>query len=125
MPLPGSYGSYAVDDLLSVTVTDGPSSIHVSAAGEVDSHSAPRLAAALETAIAKGTRQVVADLEEVTFLDSAGVHVLGTAHRQARAAGGRLRVIASRRAVLRPLQLTGLWAVLSTEADPCPAGVPA
>jgi anti-sigma B factor antagonist len=110
--------SCAVDDLLSVAVTAGPSSIHVSAAGEVDSHSGPRLAVALETAIATGTRHVVADLEEVTFLDSAGVHVLWTAHRQALAAGGELRVVASRRAVLRPLQLTGLWPLLAAECGP-------
>jgi anti-sigma B factor antagonist len=122
MPL---LGCCPINDLLSVTVTDGPSSIRVSAAGEVDSHSAPRLAAALETAIARGTRHVVAALEEVTLLDSAGVHVLGTAHRQARAAGGHLPGVASRRAVLRPLRLTGLWPLLAADCGPRPADLSA
>ena len=62
---------------------------------------------------------VTADLTAVSFLDSAGVHALAAAYRRAGAAGVRLRVLASNRAVLRPLQLTGLWPLLVTEPTSC------
>jgi len=54
------------------------------------------------------------DLTRVTFLDSAGLTVLVVAHRAAERSG---RVLAlrcgTRRAVVRPLTITGLFGVLT------------
>jgi len=90
-----------------------PASALVTAAGEVDSCSAPRLAAELEDAIAGDALQVIVDLTAVTFLDSVGVHALAAAYRRAEAAVIRLRVRDSHRAMMRSLELTGLWGLLA------------
>ncbi len=52
------------------------------------------------------------DLHGVTFLDSAGLCVLAAAHRRSVRDGIRLRVLASSRAVVRPMQITGLYDLL-------------
>lgn len=88
---------------------------HLTLAGEVDCTSAPRVVAALDEVLAAAPREVLVDLTAVTFLDSAGLCTLAAAHRTALAAGGRLRVLAATRAVIRPLQITGLWALLGGE----------
>jgi anti-sigma B factor antagonist len=41
--------------------------------------------------------------------------VLAAAHRRAAAEGVRLRVLASSRAVIRPMQITGLYDLLRVE----------
>jgi anti-sigma B factor antagonist len=84
-------------------------------AGEVDCTSAPQVGAVLDELVDAAPRDVVVDLTAVTFLDSAGLCTLAVAHRKALAAGGRLRVLAATRAVMRPLQITGLWDLLSGE----------
>ncbi|WP_281245442.1 STAS domain-containing protein [Geodermatophilus ruber] len=94
----------AVDDRVRLTVV-----------GEVDSSSAPALRAALGDVLVAGVTQVIVDLDGVTFLDSAGLCVLAGAHRQATELGLRLRILASGRPVIRPLQLTGLWELLDVE----------
>ncbi|MGY2001635.1 STAS domain-containing protein [Blastococcus sp. SYSU DS1024] len=84
-------------------------------AGEVDCTSAPRVGAVLDELVDAAPREVVVDLTAVTFLDSAGLCALAAAHRKALAAGGQLRVLAATRAVIRPLQITGLWNLLAGE----------
>jgi anti-sigma B factor antagonist len=106
-PDPGHIVRFAVS-------ADGPV-VRVSAAGEVDSSSAPLLRTELETVLGGDLRELVVDLDAVTFLDSAGLSVLAGAHRRTTALGVRLRVLASSRAVIRPLQITGLWDLLGAE----------
>jgi len=102
-------------DLLAVsTTTDGPAA-RVITGGEIDSSSAPQLRAELEEILAAGVRELTVDLTGVTFLDSAGLCVLAAVHRRAVAEGVRLRVLVSTRAVIRPLQITGLWDLLGVE----------
>lgn len=106
---------------LTLTLTREDRRTQISAAGEVDSCSAPRLAAALGRALADGAREVAVDLHAVTVLTSAGVHALAAACRDAAPAGARLRVAASRPAVRRPLELSGLWQRVGAGRDPgCP-----
>jgi len=112
MPPPVSLDA---DELLTLTIRNRQASAMVIAAGEVDSFSAPQLADALAALLASAPREVTVDLDAVSFLDSAGVHVLAQTYRAAAAAGINLTVLASRRAVTRPLQLTGLWALLSPD----------
>ena len=59
--------------------------------------------------------ELTVDLGRVTFLDSAGLCVLAAAHRRAVRQDVRMRVLASSRAVIRPLQITGLWELLHAE----------
>ena len=99
-------------DVRAATSSTGPT---VAVAGEVDSTSAPGLGNCLLEVIARpGTTTVELDLRGVTFLDSAGLSALATAHRAAEAAGRDLRMrCGTTRAVVRPLQITGLWTVFT------------
>jgi anti-sigma B factor antagonist len=83
--------------------------------GEIDSTTAPGLRnCLLEVLDRPGSSTVEVDLRGVTFLDSAGLSALATAHRSAQAAGRALHMrCGTTRAVVRPLQITGLWTVFS------------
>ncbi|MGY1601780.1 STAS domain-containing protein [Geodermatophilus sp. SYSU D00815] len=102
-------------DLLALSSTVVGATAHVSTVGEVDSSSAPELRAELDRLLDGGARELVVDLTAVTFLDSAGLCVLAAVHRRAVADGVRLRVLASSRAVVRPMQITGLFDLLAVE----------
>ena len=99
-------------ELVTVTVSTSDTVVRVTAAGEVDSTSAPVLREQIDAVIDNGAPEFVVDLVQVTFLDSAGLCVLAAAHRRAGDRGIRMRVLASSRAVIRPLQITGLWSLL-------------
>jgi anti-sigma B factor antagonist len=92
----------------------GPATV-VTAAGEIDSTSAPVLRQHLEALLDSDVGELTVDLRRVTFLDSAGLCVLATAHRRAVRQDVRMRVVASSRAVIRPMQITGLWELLRAE----------
>lgn len=102
-------------DLIALSVTTTDTTARVSAVGEIDSSSSPRLRAAIDRLFDAGVRELVVDLDGVTFLDSAGLCVLAAAHRRAVVDGVLLRVLVSNRAVRRPLQITGLWDLLAVE----------
>jgi anti-sigma B factor antagonist len=113
--------------LVTVDVSGPPEDVRLTVTGEVDSSSAPLLRQHLDTVLDGQVAGITIDLGGVTFLDSAGLCVLAAAHRRSVAQQVRLRVLASSRAVIRPLQITGLWALLRVEhveppqADPTPA----
>ncbi len=99
-------------ELVTVTVSTSDTVVRVTVAGEVDSTSAPVLREQIDAVIDSGAPEFVVDLVQVSFLDSAGLCVLAAAHRRAGERGIRMRVLASSRAVIRPLQITGLWSLL-------------
>lgn len=102
-------------ELMSVSTARTDAGGRVAVAGEVDSSTAPRLTSCIDTLLASAPRELVVDLCEVTFLDSAGLHALVAAHTRAQQVGARLRVLVATRAALRPIQVTGLWEVLGAE----------
>jgi anti-sigma B factor antagonist len=99
-------------ELVTVDVTATGPAVRVTAAGEIDSTSAPVLRARFDSLLDDSVEEVTVDLTQVTFLDSAGLCVLAAAHRRAAGQGVRMQVLASSRAVIRPLQITGLWSLL-------------
>jgi len=102
-------------ELVSVDVSVvGPGAV-VTATGEIDSTSAPVLRERLEPLLDGALGDVTVDLTGVSFLDSAGLCVLAAAHRRAAESGVTFRVLASSRAVIRPLQITGLWNLFKAE----------
>ena len=109
-------------ELVTVTVSTSDTVVRVTAAGEVDSTSAPVLREQIDAVIDNGAPEFVVDLVQVTFLDSAGLCVLAAAHRRAGDRGIRMRVLASSRAVIRPLQSTGLWSLLGASAVSAQSG---
>jgi anti-sigma B factor antagonist len=80
--------------------------------GEVDMVSAPALRDALVNGLGDGGTFVV-DMTGVTFLGSAGLAVLVEAARLAQQSNAALKVVATARAVTRPLEATGLGEVFS------------
>jgi anti-sigma B factor antagonist len=104
-----------VDDIVSIEVVESNSAVCVTAVGEIDSTSAPVLRQRLDALLEGEVRELTVDLGRVTFLDSAGLCVLAATHRRALRQDVRMRVLASSRAVIRPLQITGLWELLHAE----------
>jgi anti-sigma B factor antagonist len=104
-----------ISDLVTIDVAESDSVVCVTAVGEIDSTSAPVLRQKLDAVLEGGLRELTVDLGRVTFLDSAGLCVLAATHRRAVRQDVRMRVLASSRAVIRPLQITGLWELLKAE----------
>jgi anti-sigma B factor antagonist len=79
---------------------------------EVDITNAARLRGVLyETAVARhGT--LVIDMSQTRFCDTAGIHALVSAHKQAQAEHGDLRLIIATPSVRRIFTLTGLDRVI-------------
>jgi anti-anti-sigma factor len=92
---------------LSVTVVRRVGALVLVVSGEVDSLTAPRLSQAVSEALREHPPLLVVDLSAVTFLSCAGLSVLVMGHQRAEGLT-RLRVVATTRPTLRPLQLTGL-----------------
>lgn len=79
----------------------------ISAAGEVDAHTAPELRSALDAVISPGAK-VVVDLTGVTFLDSTGLGVFVVSLKHLREVDGTLDVVITSPRVLKVFTLTGL-----------------
>lgn len=94
------------------------SQVVVAPIGEVDLATATELGDVLKVAIAWGTRGVVLDLSECTFLDAAGLGAIAMAARQLRLlpASNLLFVRSPSALVLRILAITGLHEVVTVEA---------
>jgi anti-sigma B factor antagonist len=106
----------ASDDLITLSVATSDASARVRTTGEIDSSTAPQMHAELDALLdAGGIQTLTVDLCGVTFLDSAGLCALAAVHRRATTKGVQLRVLVSHRAVIRPLQITGLWDLLAVE----------
>jgi anti-sigma B factor antagonist len=102
-------------ELVTAAVSGAAPQLRLTVTGEVDSSSAPVLRQHLDALLDDDVRELTVDLTAVSFLDSAGLCVLAAAHRRAVAQEVRLRVLASSGAVVRPLQITGLWQLLRAE----------
>lgn len=97
------------DDLLAIT-SDGS---RVSAAGEIDAHTAPNLAAAIQRA----GSTVSLDLSGIEFVDSSGLRVLIDEHQRLTDAGGGLTIVAPSEAVSRLFEISGVADYLTIETS--------
>jgi anti-sigma B factor antagonist len=75
--------------------------------GEIDSHTAPKLASSMETLPDHATT-VVADFSGVSFMDSSGLRVLVEASARAAEAGSKLVILNSSAAIRRVVEISGL-----------------
>jgi anti-sigma B factor antagonist len=80
----------------------------VTAPEEIDITNAAALRAALLEAAAHGRGTMVADMSGTQFCDSAGLHVLVSAHQKAQAEGGELLLVVPATTVLRVFAITGI-----------------
>ena len=114
-------------DLLSVSHDRRGAAVIVRLVGEIDLNSVSPMRAALTKALADATapHPIVLDLTGVGFLASAGLAELQTAQQRAADQLTPLRIVATGRAVLRPLEVTGMAAALDIRPDMTAALVPA
>jgi anti-sigma B factor antagonist len=92
-------------------VTRGGQASTVRVAGEIDAATAPELAAAIEHGSADG-RTVLLDLDETTFIDSAGLRIIMRAAQSLELTGSYLQLIAASPAAVQILHLTGIYDAL-------------
>ncbi|MEW2357364.1 STAS domain-containing protein [Spirillospora sp. NPDC029432] len=86
----------------------------VTASGELDLYTAPRLQTALAGLLReRQIDRIVVDLSGVDFCDSTGMNVLLSAMKRLKERGGTLELAAPRTAVKRILQVTGLDTVFT------------
>lgn len=93
---------------LNVSTTSQGGHAVVTATGELDLYTAPRLQTALAELLRERADRVVVDLSGVEFCDSTGMNVLLAAMKRLKEQGGTLELAAPRPAVKRILQVTGL-----------------
>jgi anti-sigma B factor antagonist len=93
-----------------------PEYVLVTLVGEIDFAAVAGLRERLFALAASG-RQVVADLDGVSFIDAAGIGVLAGAARRAAVHGAILHVVCARRQTRRLFRLTGLDRVVSLAGD--------
>ncbi|HET9254837.1 MAG TPA: STAS domain-containing protein [Pseudonocardiaceae bacterium] len=94
--------------------------IVVAVAGEVDLLIAERLREVLIEQVGARPDVLVVDLEEVLFFGSTGLTALALTRRAASELGVELRVVATKRSTLRPMQVTGMadeLAIYSSRED--------
>jgi anti-sigma B factor antagonist len=97
------------DDVITLSTSTGDEgTVTVTVVGEVDTFTAPVLRSSLDTQLEQQPRELVIDLSGVQFLGSAGLAVLVETQKAARSRDVGLRLIATTRAVTRPLEVTGL-----------------
>lgn len=80
-------------------------------AGEIDVYTAPKLREQLLELSHTGKMTVVADLTDVSFVDSTGLGVLVSGLKRFREAGGDLRLVVTQPQILKVLEITGLSTV--------------
>ena len=97
------------DELLTISVSDAG----IVASGEIDAHTAPSLAAAIDGA----GPDVALDLSGVEFVDSSGLRVLIDAHQRLDEAGGALRIVSPSDPVRRLLEISGVDGYLTVSDD--------
>jgi anti-sigma B factor antagonist len=83
----------------------------VQVGGEVDLATCPQLHAVLVELADRGFHYLVVDLEQVSFLDCAGIRVLVDARRRVQQHSGFVKLVRPRPLVWRVLELTGMTTV--------------
>jgi anti-anti-sigma factor len=94
-------------DPLTLEVRHDQDYVIVTAAGEIDISTVARLRACLFELAASG-RPLVADLDQVSFIDSAGLAALVGTARRAACCGGSLHAVCGRPKIRQLFRITGL-----------------
>lgn len=76
--------------------------------GEIDLYNAPEFKKRLSDIIDKGTKEVMIDFSDATFIDSTTLGVLVGAVKRLRTQDGRLSLICSNRHITSVFEITGL-----------------
>lgn len=85
--------------------------------GELDAYTAPDLRDKLDEVLETGRPWIIADLKQLTYLDSTGLGILVGTAKKCRQAGGDLAVASDRRNLLRIFQISGTEQILNVVPD--------
>jgi anti-sigma B factor antagonist len=80
----------------------------IALAGEVDLYTAPEFKQQLLDVIGEGSKEVVVDFSDTTFIDSTTLGVLVGGVKRLRAQEGRLSLVCSDRNIRKIFEITGL-----------------
>ncbi len=105
--MPAQSGAPDPDDVLAIRVRHKPKYVLVVVAGEIDFAAVARLRQRLRALAARG-RPLVADLDQVSFIDASGLGALAGAARLAAEHGASLHVVCARPQIRRLFRFTGL-----------------
>jgi anti-sigma B factor antagonist len=100
---------------LKLAVQDHGDHATIMVGGEIDLATSPQLRAVLVDLVDRGFHQLIVDLEQVSFLDCAGIGMLVDARRRVQVHGGSLKLVRPRPFVRRVLALTGMTTVFSID----------
>ena len=100
---------------LSVRHHGDHATIHVG--GEIDLATCPQLQAIVVDLVDRGCHQLIVDLEQVSFLDCAGIRVLVDAWRRVQEYGGVVRLVRPTPLVWRVLTLTRMTEVFPIDTS--------
>jgi anti-sigma B factor antagonist len=104
-PATGTSANLSDVNIVLTITEDDPAIIRI--AGEIDMCTAPTLRRVLLDLLAAGSRRLVLDLDEVDFLDSAGLNALAAVLKQTRFEGGSLCLVCSNPRIVRLLAIIG------------------
>jgi anti-sigma B factor antagonist len=92
----------------------GPDVAILVVGGEVDYEVSPQLKAHMMRALKAGSRRLILDLTDVTFIDSTAIGVLaGVVDKLDEAGGGSLSVVCTHEKVMQIFEITGLDSVIT------------
>jgi anti-sigma B factor antagonist len=106
-----------VGELFSIEVRREPDRIVLTLHGELDLVSAPRLQSEIESNPVNASDTLVLDLDDVHFIDSAGLRVVLAAHERTLERGQRLALTPGSPQVQRLLSIAGVNGHLQTIAS--------
>jgi anti-sigma B factor antagonist len=92
----------------SVKTEQVPNGHVIALTGEVDLYTAPEFKQELLRVIGEGSKQVVVDFTDTTFIDSTTLGVLVGGVKRLRPEGGQLSLVCSDRNITKIFEITGL-----------------
>ena len=96
----------------------GPEVAILVVGGEVDFEVSPQLKARLMRAIKAGSRRLILDLNDVTFIDSTAIGVIaGTVEKLDEMGGGSVSIVSTHEKVIQIFEITGLDNLVAIHAS--------
>ena len=102
---------------MDITVAQRDQATVVSVAGSVDALTADTLTESLKKQFEQGNLMLVADLNEVEYMSSAGIRALLSMVKESRGLGGDLLLAAAGGAAYRVLEMTGFMSIVKVFSD--------
>lgn len=85
-------------------------------AGEIDAYTAPQLKESFNSLMEQDSREIIVDLEKVTYMDSTGLGVFIGALKSAKEKDKQLKLVNIHERVFRLFQITGLDEIMDLKA---------